>query len=131
MTESRATLPDGRVLTATCELIEVTSLSDRPDPAWRFVDAAGHEHTYVDQTYPTLVWVVDQEDYVVIEDGYPEEYPGEGHYECGECGEVVTPAQIGPSPYREFVPGVVSYFLDDEPITEDEYRAIVEQLASR
>jgi len=91
----------------------------------------GHEHAYVDRGYPTLTWVVDEEDYVIFEDGYPEEYPGSGHYECSECGQEIQPALIGPSPYREFIPGMTSYFIDGEPITEDEYRTIVAEIASR
>jgi hypothetical protein len=131
MSESRATLPDRRVLTTHCEQIEVTSLSPRPDPAWRFVDASGHEHAYLDRGYPTLKWVVDEEGYVIVEDGYPDEYPPTGHYECGECGEEIKPGMMGPSPFREFIPGMRSYFLDNEAITEDEYRTIATEFAAR
>jgi hypothetical protein len=131
MSETQATLRDGRVLSATCEQIEVTSNLPRPDKHWTFTDAQGHEHFW-SEGWPSLRWVVDQEDYVIIEDGYPEEYPGSGHYECILCGEEISPGMTGPSPFREFIPGMVSYYLDGEPITEEQYREIVaEQIASR
>jgi hypothetical protein len=131
MSESRAILRNGSVLTAHCEPIEVTSLGPREDPAWTFTDANGHAHATADG-YPSLVWIVDEEDYVVFEDGYPEEYPGSGHYECRECGEHIQPGMRGPSPYREFIPGPCYYELDGEPITEEQYREIVaEAQASR
>ena len=71
------------------EPIEVTSLN-RPDTAWRFIDANGHEHRWFDgdtpatsdspmrkYTLPTLVRIVDAEG--------TDEYPEVAHYECRAC----------------------------------------------
>ncbi len=124
MSESRAILKDGRVLTAETERIETTSLGPRPDPSWSFTDTQGHDHHW-DDGYPTLTWVQDQEDYTVVEDGELESYPGWGHYECSICGEEIRPAQRGPSPFRSFMPAATRYCLDGEPITEDEARALL------
>lgn len=90
---------NGDVYEMGCDLIDVTS-ARRPDPRWRFTDAAGHEHRwYADglpavqyhcearYTVPSVSWVVDERG--VDEDG--EEYET-GHYACVQCGAPVTPA---------------------------------------
>lgn len=93
-------------LDVNVEQIEVTSNMPRRDPAWEHTDGQGHNHRYDGSELPTLVWVVDTEDYIVDEgDGYWEEYPGTGHYECRQCGEVIQPGMRPPSMFREYVPG--------------------------
>jgi hypothetical protein len=129
MSAASLQLPDGRTLTVSSKEIETTSYLPRPDSGWSFTDAHGHEHQAVSEDdnsvdYPTLRWVVDEKDYVVDEDGYPEEYPGSGHWECVTCGEHITPSTIGPSPWREFTPGPRSYYLDGQPISAEEARAL-------
>jgi len=116
MNESILNLPDGRELRAECEMIEVTSNLPRPDKAWTFTDAQGHEHAW-SQGWPSLRWVVDEPE--------TDDWPEEGHYECLLCGETIAPGMSGPSMFREFIPGVVSYYLDNEPISREEYDAIV------
>lgn len=118
-------LPDGRILAVEHEPIETTSYSPTTDKDWTFTDAQGHQHRW-DNGYPTLRYVVDEEDYVIVEDGHPEEYPGSGHYECVTCGEHITPGMKGPSRWCTFEPGSVRYTLDGLEITKDEADALVE-----
>lgn len=121
------TLPDGSKLEMWSDPIEVTSNGPRPDPSWLHTDANGHEHRWVDGELPSLRWVVDEEDYVVVEDGYPEEYPGSGHYECTQCFERVEPGMRGPSGFREFIPGPVHCTLDGQPISREDAQALIEE----
>jgi hypothetical protein len=90
----------GWSIEAWTEQIEVTSSLPRPDPGWRHTDAHGHEHRYKSDT---LRWVQDEPDWIDV-DG--EEYPGDGHYECIQCGEHIQPGSIGPSMYREYMAGM-------------------------
>lgn len=92
------------------EQIEVTSLSERPDPKWEFADAAGHEHRWDGSDLPTLTYVIDGTDVYDDGDGYLDEVPY-GHYECPLCREHVTPGMTGPPPWREFTPGPMSVTL--------------------
>lgn len=108
-------------LRAETEIVDVTSSLPKPDPNWVYTDEHGHEHRYEDG-YPTLVRVVD----ATHVDEYGEEWD-EWHFECRECGEHVMPGTVGPSPFREFAPGRRSYYLNDEPISEDRFREIAEQ----
>ncbi len=101
-------------LSVQVEQIEVTSDTPRLDPAWEYVDEEGHKHRYdADKRTPTLTWVVDEPGGVYVDsDGYPDDYPDEGHYECVICGEHITPGMRGPSLFREYVPGAVTATLD-------------------
>lgn len=119
---------DGRTFRIEHELIEVTSLS-RADESWAHTDAAGHEHfwTFNGQRgkyrpdakteLPTLRWVVDGTSY--YEDGEPYEY---GHYECVLCGEHVQPRTRSDTT-RQFVHGLASYYINDEPVSPDVWEA--------
>jgi len=95
------------------DLIEVTS-SHRPDPAWVFIDAHGHEHRWhVDgkpaMSYnpsakygtPSLVWVKDGESYWP-DDDEPHEV---GHLECRQCGEHIEPGYTADT-IRQYVRGL-------------------------
>lgn len=76
------------------EYIDVTSL-DEPDPLWRYVDPAGHEHAYDTQgKIPTVCCVVDDEG--------SDEYPSRGHYECLRCGARVSPGRRA-SQFRSYM----------------------------
>lgn len=117
----------GWKLVVETEQIEITSNSPRPDPNWRFTDAAGHEHFY-DKTakgYPTLD-AVSEEPYWCAD--CREEHE-EDRLECLRCMEVVTPGVTGPSMFREFIPGPTSVHveLDDGrviPVTNEEWAAL-------
>jgi hypothetical protein len=115
-------LPGGGVLRAETERIEVTSNLPRPDQKWRYTDEQGHEHSWQDG-YPTLRTVVDD---VYWCEGCQDEHE-ETHLECSLCGETIEPGMVGPSPFREFIPGRTSYYLDDEPISEERFRELMEQ----
>lgn len=92
------TTQDGRRFEMWCDLLDVTSLH-RPDPSWRYMDRAGHEHRWwtegkpaegysPSKSYdtPTLIWVKDGVGY--YEDGEPYDI---GHCECRQCGEHIEP----------------------------------------
>jgi hypothetical protein len=66
----------------------VASKQERPDPEWRFVDNAGHVHTYDRHGFAsTLTFVVDRVS-GYDEDGEPIE---DGHFACAICGQAVAP----------------------------------------
>jgi len=114
---------DFGTLRAEVEMIDVSSALPRPDKKWTYTDRQGHRHHW-DDGYPTLV-VVTEESYW-CEDCHDEHT--DSHYECPLCGEEIRPGLVGPSLYREYTPGMTSYYLNDEPISEDRYRELVTQM---
>ena len=117
-------------LRAEAELIDVSSALPYPDEAWTYTDQHDHKHRYKrtgpGTYYPTLTWVVD-ETYWCEECG---DEHAEGHWECPLCGEHITPGLKGPDRFPRKIPGMVSYYLNDEPISKAEYQRLVEQLRS-
>jgi hypothetical protein len=120
---------NGDVFEAHCEPIEVTRLS-RPDTAWRFIDAHGHEHRWhVGETpagayspseqyeVPSILWV--HEKWGSYEDGSRYSI---GHHECRACGDRVTPRHTSDTT-RQYIPGPRSYFINGEPVSQDEFEA--------
>jgi hypothetical protein len=110
-------------LRAEVEMIDVTSRGPRPDKAWRYTDAAGHQHFWRDG-WPTLEWLVTERYW--CEDCQDEH--AEGEWICPLCEEVITPNMVGPSMFKERIPGLTSYYLNDEPISGQRYRELVAQL---
>jgi hypothetical protein len=103
------------------ETIDVSSISPRRDPNWRYTDRAGHEH---DVRGELLVRVQDDPgDPPFIFDSDGEEYNAPDHLECRLCGEHITPDIVGPSPFQECIMGPVHYYRDDVEISEDEFHA--------
>jgi hypothetical protein len=117
--------------TFACEYdrIEVTALH-RPDETWRHVDAQGHEHRWytngqpvtrydpnAEHTTPTLVWVKDGEEWYEDDD----EPHDVGHTECRICGEHIQPGYTSDKA-RQFIRGIGHFYIDDEPVPEDEFR---------
>lgn len=104
--------------------IEVTSLH-RPNPGWRHVDAAGHEHRWytggspaerydplLRYDVPTLVTVVDAE--------ATDDYPGVSHSECRLCRARVWPGYTADfSP--QYIPGLRHYRINGERVTPEEF----------
>lgn len=115
------------VLKVETEMVEVTSYSPRVDPDWRFTDHAGHEHYYDAQRkdYPTLYWFEETWE----EDG--EEMSDGGYFVCDICGETITPGTLPPPAYREFIPGLTTFYLNDERITEDAAQALLQEWSTR
>lgn len=102
------------------EEVDVTTgpLPER-DPEWIYTDHQGHVHALVDGEYPTLRWV-DDEPYWCEE--HQEEHET-GHYECVQCGEQIEPGtRLRGGGIRKFVPGLKSYFVDDELVDEETYK---------
>jgi hypothetical protein len=108
------------VLRVERDMIDVTSGLPRPDEAWRYTDRQGHGHYWRDG-YPTLRTVLGGPYW--CEDCHDEHQ--DSHLECPLCSETVQPGMVGPSPFREFIPGLTSYYLNDEPITEERAREIL------
>lgn len=106
-------------------MIDVSSNLPRPNPTWAYTDRAGHEHRREGNGYPTLV-VVTEEPYW-CEDCHDEHT--DSHYECPLCGEEISPGLIGPPLYREYIPGMTRYYLNDEEISPDEYQRLLATLA--
>lgn len=115
------------------DLLDVTSLH-RVDPAWRFVDAQGHEHRWHDEHgyeakdyspsahyhVPTVLKVDDEPEYA--EDG--EEIPV-WHYECRECRQVVDPGYTADTS-RQFIPGMKreTILVDGLRVTREELQKL-------
>ena len=95
------------------EWIDVTMMGGnwKYDPDWEFVDRAGHTHWRFDARFPTLVWVVDDVHY---HDG---DECADGHLACSLCFEPIEPGRV---PASSFIPGLVSYYLDGEPIPPEQ-----------
>jgi len=126
MAASSVRLPDGRVLERAVDMVDVTSGLPRADKDWAYTDRQGHPHRWVEggSHYPSLIWVVDQTYW--CEDC--EEEHTDGHEECRYCGEHVTPGTVGPPGHREYIPGMTSYYLDGEPVTPEQYQALLAEL---
>lgn len=98
------------------DLIDVTSNGPRPDKSWRYTDAAGHEHRWADD-WPTLEWFI-TERYWCEECG--DEHT-EGEWICPLCEEVIAPGMLPPSIFREYMPGLVRFYLGDEEISPERF----------
>jgi hypothetical protein len=105
------------------DMIEVTSNLPRTDKGWRYTDRQGHEHYWQDG-YPTLRTVLDEPYW--CDDCHDEHQ--DSHLECPLCSEVIQPGMLSPPPFREFVPGLTSYYLNDEPISEERAREIMGEM---
>lgn len=116
--------------------IEVTSMGPRPDPEWSHVDASGHVHRWSNSWSTgsdSFVWVQDEDDWM---DEEGEEYPGEGHYECRQCHEHLSPGLRGASPCREYIPGqmtITACFSDgsEAVITQQELNGVSDMVRAR
>lgn len=118
----RAQTPFGE-LRVEVEQVEVTSSGPRPDKDWRYTDQKGHEH-YWRNGYPTIVEVVDRTYWCPdCEDEHQDT-----HLECPICHEHISPGMLGPSMWREFVPGRRSYWLNGEPVSEERANEIIAEM---
>jgi hypothetical protein len=113
------------ILRVEREVVEVSSLDPRePDPDWSFVDAAGHEHRWAGSATPTL-------EERVVERWWCHSCCDE-HVDsilvCAQCGQRVAPGtRRGPA--VQYLPGSVTYYLNDEPIPEERWRELVQNLS--
>lgn len=124
MSEQVIVLVSGEMLTIETEMIEVTSMLPRLDPHWKFVDQAGHEHhadgTKYQVEYPTLD--VREREYYCYQ---CLDLHTESSWVCKLCSEVIEPGTTGPSPIREFIPGMTTYRMNGIPIPEERAREIL------
>lgn len=114
------------------EQIEVSSYLPRPDPAWSFTDSHGHEHRWVADDRGQYKrgqwhWELDPGEPEFYFDSDGEEYNGDGRHRCDLCGDEVKPGMRGSSMFAEYIPGMISYYLDDQPITKAEADAFIER----
>jgi hypothetical protein len=103
---------------------------DEPDPNWRYVDEAGHEHTYAatGDHYPTLREVIGPSYWCDTCRDEHEDYEAT-YRECVQCGERITPATIFRGPHRFPVRGIRSATLTSDEgdscrmwyLTDDEW----------
>jgi hypothetical protein len=117
---------DNHTLEMRREAIEVTSNLPQPDPDWKFTDAAGHKHhhgTDPMDRYPTLVWEHTGSHW--CEDCRDDHV--KGHYICRLCREEVVPGTKIDN-WRKYIPGMVEYLLDGEPISKEEAEAFIESV---
>lgn len=85
-----------------------------PNPDWRYVDSLGHGHFYRPTTtpdnvdrpgpYPTLEWIVEP-----CTMGHDDDCQSEGHWECRECRETISPKTREAAPV--WIPGAEEYEL--------------------
>ncbi len=124
------------------EMIDVTSLS-RPDERWRFVDAAGHEHSWrfmrdgveiqgynpqAQADVPTVTFVQDGVHwYDDTESAVPY-----GHHECSICRERVSPAYRADD-HRQYIAGLTSHYIDGQYVSREEFidQAVAAGIAKR
>lgn len=120
-TKTDTMIYDNFVLRVETMIIDVTSNAPRRDPDWRYIDKEGHLHALVAKEWPTLTWVVDRTYWC---DSCNDEHQ-EGHYECNICGETIEPG-MRPSPgHAEHIEGRREYFLNDEPISEEDAKELM------
>lgn len=113
MADLTITADAGHVIRVEHDYADVSSLDPRvPDPEWRHVDPAGHEHRWVDGATPSLVVVLDQSWW--CRDCH-EEHATE-HLACRECLAPVDPGTVAGPPVQRLRLGA-RYYLDDVEVT--------------
>jgi hypothetical protein len=125
MTASSISGPRG-VLRMERDVIRVDYLT-KADERWRFTDSHGHEHRWHpgNDPYPTLRPVYEEPGWCDTCHEVHEDLID--HMECRQCGDTVTPGTTGPG--TEMIPGMTSYYLDDQPISPEEFEAIMNEYA--
>lgn len=115
---------ENKTFEVECDHIDVTP-SREEDPNWSKECNCGIVHTYhcVDEGWesepalhdvetPTLKYVID------FEGTY--ELPSQGHYECKECGEEVTPKMRTPW-QRYHIPRAKTYYINDRQVSKERF----------
>ena len=103
------------------DVTPVYTFGSSPNKNWRHTDSSGHEH-YWDGGYPTLNDIQEE----VYDEYEHEKYHIHIRWECKECGEEIHPAtRMGETIYVE---GSITYTLNGEPITEEEYLRLRSEL---
>lgn len=98
-------------LEVSTEVIDVSTLGSKqtPDPAWEFVDAAGHYHSWTKAgELPTLRRHVIAYAMTSEDETWDTE---EVLYTCSICGHPASPEYVttGPSPHKEVMQGRSSW----------------------
>lgn len=118
MAKYTSTGHDGPSFSVQVETIDISSWGPKPDPAWRFIDAAGHGHFYSDTLphYPTLFEITET---IHDEDG---DWEAHVRWQCLHCGEEITPGER-PSFWTSSTPGMKVYRVDGEEVDRDTFIA--------
>lgn len=107
------------------ERIMVSSCSGHyePDPNWRYVDHAGHVHTY-DNADKMRMDVLEKAEDWEHDEGSQEFYPN-GDIVCRHCGELIEPGTVyhPPSMYPQSIPGLAHFVVGPcrHEITPEQY----------
>lgn len=122
---------NGREFSQHCEMIEATSLN-RPDPAWRYTDPAGHVHQWFRDgapaisyspgsryELPTLDLVEDPPIYVDDGDGFVDEL-SQSHYECSQCRAEVVPGTKADD-CKQWIAGLQYFAIDGRTVSRQEF----------
>lgn len=97
------------------------------DPDWRFTDTAGHAHSRESGKFPSLGWIVDR---IYWCETCREDH-NEGHYECKWCGEEIEPGTRTRPGLNETRPGLATYRINGEIVSEDEADRAIAELRAR
>ena len=92
------------------------------DPRWRFTDAAGHEHRGDNLRATTVEAIIGRDG--CGDPGCCGETWDVTELRCDTCAEPIRPGTRIPTGVRYIVTGE-SYFLNDEPITKEQFEEIV------
>lgn len=117
---------DGITFRTNQDLVDVALIRE-PDPNWKFTDKEGHIHVWrLIDGEPTVVasckWITDAP--------ATDEYPSIGHAECRRCDQHVDFGWRAPL-HRELMPGLRSYFINDEEVKEEEYMKLWNEVTKR
>jgi hypothetical protein len=125
---------NGRMFEITRDKIDVTSLN-RPDTGWGFIDANGHAHQWYVGDQPAPLRYDPSASYVLptlhrVEIGRWVDDDGEAHAihenRCIQCQEVITPGMRSDDT-RQFIAGMVHYYIDGTPVTKEEFDAVLRE----
>lgn len=112
-------MPELRVERDTIAVDSVLAM--KPDPKWRYTDKAGHEHRFDNQdSTPTTLVQVEEEPWWCYD---CRDLHNEYHLECKLCHETIEPHYV-PDPGPHYVMGPWRYYLDNQPISEEEYQTL-------
>lgn len=125
---------EGKTIRIERDVMAVSSLHPvEADPAWRYVDRAGHEHRWAqpeDASGGPIGASITSVEYVETERWWCSDCRDE-HVEteprCRQCGQVI---QLGyrDAPNPTYITGEMRVWVDDEPLDREAGYALLERL---
>lgn len=116
------------------ELVDVTS-NHRPDPTWRFTDAAGHLHQWYLGDEPASgytpmsryhVPTVERVDDPPVWCGDCMEEHHTSHWECRQCREHITLGFTADTT-TQYISGLASYAVDGQRVSKEEFKRLLKE----